>query len=80
MSSEGFSCYLRFRLFLILLTPAAVNTVSLTVYCNQWTKVISRKLLIQNDKNDYSEMIRVLQIPHYGIFDTDTVADYELKM
>lgn len=41
---------------------------------------MSGKLLIRNHKTDYQEIIRVLQITHYGIFETDTVADYELKM
>ena len=36
--------------------------------------------MILNDNTDYYEIIRVLQITHCGIFDTDTVADYELKM
>ena len=39
-----------------------------------------RKLLINNEKNDNSEIVPVLQITHRGIFNTDTVADYELKM
>ena len=39
------------------------------------TQIIDYKL-----QTDYSEIIRVLQITHHGIFNTDTVAVYELKM
>ena len=49
-------------------------------YCNHWTKGTSHKLLIISDITDYSEMTPVLDIMHYGVFDTDSVADYELKM
>ena len=50
------------------------------VQCNHQTKVVSHKILIINDKTDYYEIVPVLHIMHYGVFDTDTVADYELKM
>jgi hypothetical protein len=36
--------------------------------------------LILNDKNDDLESSNVVQITHYGIFDTETVAVYELKI
>ncbi len=38
------------------------------------------KQLIINDKSDYQKSLSVLGITHYGIFNTTTVADYELKM
>ena len=41
---------------------------------------MSRKSLIINDKNDNKKPLSVLGITHYGIFNTTTVADYELKM
>jgi len=50
------------------------------VQCNQQANAISCKLLIENGKYCHLGIIPVLQITHYGIFDTDTVADYELKM
>jgi len=38
------------------------------------------KLLIENNKIFYLLIDPVLQITHYGIFNTGTVAGYELKM
>ena len=37
-------------------------------------------ILIVKDKKFYCKIEAVLQITHYGIFSTDTVAGYELKM
>jgi len=62
--------------------PALVykhQSAALMEQCNQQAKATSHKILISKANLDYSKVVAVLYFAHYGICNTGTDADYELK-